>query len=348
MRSMPRGPLMVGIQGHQLLSEEKTLLLHPNIGGVILFTRNFSSKAQLKVLTAEIHALRSPSLLIAVDHEGGRVQRFKEEFTPLPALSSLGEYYAQSASQALRYSHHLGELMAFELKMCGVDISFAPVLDIDDGQSDIVKTRGFHAMPHIISALASAYMQGMRAANMVPVGKHFPGHGSVTLDTHLETVTDCRSYQAIHDHDLVPFVSMIDQGLEAVMSAHVVYPHVDKWPASFSSVWLKKILRQQLNFSGIVFSDDLGMAAAKAFGDALTGTQEALKAGCDMVLLCNDVDQIKAVTHDLAQQDYHALSERLAVFTTPVKHDTMAQNNTLVALKQDVDHYKARSAQGSS
>ena len=341
MLSIPRGPLMVGVQGHFLQEDEKELLSHPNIGGVILFSRNFESTTQLTELTHEIHQLRFPQLLIAVDHEGGRVQRFKDGFSELPAVGLFGDYYNHSPVDALAYANISGELMALELKACGVDISFAPVLDIDDGQSDILATRGFHQQPEHIAILADAYINGMRNASMEAVAKHFPGHGSVKLDTHLGEVIDLRPLDDIITHDLIPFQRMIDKGLESVMSAHIIYPEVDPLPASFSAIWMHDILRQKLNFTGIIFSDDLGMAAAKAFGDALIGTEEALNSGCDIILLCNDFAESADVTLNLSRKVSPLLSTRLSVFTKPLNYDKMTLNKRQVNLQKELEKYRS-------
>jgi len=323
MITLPRGPLMIGISAHTLSDEDRERLLHPNVGGVILFSRNFQSTTQLMALTKAINALRAPKLLIAVDHEGGRVQRFKDGFASLAAIRTFGETYDHDQGAAQKQAAEAGELMAMELKSCGVDMSFAPVLDIDDGQSEILATRGFHHEPAIIAQLAKAYRQGMQRANMAAVGKHFPGHGSVKFDTHLQEVMDNRPLETILSEDLVPFARLIKDGLESVMTAHVIYTQVDSLPASFSPIWLKQILRDQLGFSGIVFSDDLGMAAASAFGDAWRSTQAAVDAGCDMILLCNDFEQMDQVILNLAPKNYSDLSRRLSVFTQPMKYDKL-------------------------
>jgi len=287
---MPAGPLMLDIAGTELTEEDRIRLSHPLVGGVILFARNYESPAQLSRLTATIHALQIPSLLIAVDQEGGRVQRFRDGFTCLPPMRTLGKIHNSDAGRALHLANQTGYVLASELKACGVDLSFTPVLDIDYGQSCVIGDRAFHREPQIIADLACALMNGMKSAGMAAVGKHFPGHGAIQADTHVETAIDTRSYAAIEKEDLIPFHRMINAGLSGTMAAHVIYPAVDPNPAGFSSKWLQRILRHDLGFDGCVFSDDLCMQAARNYGSITRRAEQALQAGCDMVLVCNDSD----------------------------------------------------------
>ncbi len=285
---MPLGPVMLDIGGVQLLPEEKERLLRPMVGGVILFSRNYQSPQQLAELTTDIHALRNPHLLIVVDHEGGRVQRFRDGFTRLPAMRELGKIWDLNVQQAKNLSHMTGFVLAAELRACGVDLSFTPVLDVDYGASRIIGDRAFHSDPQAITELAHNLMLGLKQGGMAAVGKHFPGHGFIAADSHLEVPVDERSLQDMEMQDLLPFTQMIRYGLSAIMPAHVIYPKVDKLPAGFSSIWLKGVLRKQLGFEGAVFSDDLSMEGASVAGGIMQRAYAALKAGCDMVLACNN------------------------------------------------------------
>lgn len=281
------GPVMLDLQGPELLVEEREVLRHPAAGGVILFTRNYADPKQLEILVAEIHAVREPPLLVAVDHEGGRVQRFRAGFTPLPPCAVFGDFYDREPAEAVREARECGWLMAAELRALGVDLSFAPVLDLETGLSDVIRDRAFHREPEAIVRLAGAYVEGMHEAGMAAVGKHFPGHGSVAGDSHHELPVDERPYAAIRSRDLVPFEGLIKAGLPGIMPAHVVYPAVDAQPAGFSRTWLQEVLRGRLGFEGCIFSDDLGMAGAEAGGSFADRGWLALEAGCDMLLVCN-------------------------------------------------------------
>lgn len=287
---MSPGPLMLDIAGTTLTKTDRVRLSHPLVGGVILFARNYESPAQLSELTAGIHALRDPPLLIAVDQEGGRVQRFREGFTRLPPMHLLGEIQDKNPYFAHYLARQTGYVLAAELKACGVDLSFTPVLDLDYGQSGVIGDRAFHREPQAVVELARALMEGLQSVGMMAVGKHFPGHGAIQADTHIETATDLRSYVNIEREDLVPFRQMIDAGLAGIMAAHVIYPAVDSNPAGFSSRWLQDILRRDLGFNGCIFSDDLCMQAARNYGSITHRAEQALQAGCTMVLVCNDPD----------------------------------------------------------
>ncbi len=286
--NIPLGPVMADVVGLELNADDVQRLQHPLMGGVILFARNFASPEQLKKLTASIHALREPKLPIAVDHEGGRVQRFRDGFTIIPPMRVLGQRWDASPDAAIALSENVGYVIAAELINHGVDFTFAPVLDVDWGESGVIGDRAFHKNPDAITTLAKALITGMASAGMGSVGKHYPGHGYVRADSHHEIPVDDRSYAEIDKADLIPFRVLATQGMSAVMPAHVIYPQVDSKPAGFSAKWLKDILRGQLGFDGVIFSDDLSMEGASTAGNVTQRAHAALNAGCDMVLLCND------------------------------------------------------------
>ena len=285
---MMLGPVMIDVAGLELTAEDRERLSHPLVGGIILFARNYASPHQVAALTRSIRALRSPSLLIAVDHEGGRVQRFREGFSVIPPMREFGRLFDLDADQAKLLAKSAGYVIGAELLAHGVDFSFAPVLDIDYGESGVIGDRAFHSNPAIVSALGGALIAGFADAGMGSVGKHFPGHGYVRADSHHEIPIDSRSYAEIEQADLIPFRDLAMAGMGGVMPAHVIYPAVDSQAAGFSSIWLKDILRGQLGFDGVIFSDDLSMEGAKTAGGMVDRAVAALDAGCDMVLLCND------------------------------------------------------------
>jgi beta-N-acetylhexosaminidase len=281
---------MLDVVGTELTADDIRRLQHPLVGGVILFARNFKNCAQLSALTASIHAVRSPPLLIAVDHEGGRVQRFREGFTKIPPMREFGKIWDNNRKLAKELALEAGWILAAELRAHGVDFSFTPVLDMDYGDSLVIGDRAFHHDSRAINELAFSLMQGLKKGGMAAVGKHFPGHGFVVADSHVSIPVDERSFDEIAQNDMQPFRQMIDEGLAAIMPAHVIYPKVDDKPAGFSAKWLQKVLRERLGFQGVIFSDDLSMEGATVGGDVTTRSLAALNAGCDMVLLCNRPD----------------------------------------------------------
>ena len=278
---------MIDCAGIVLSDLERERLLHPLVGGVILFSRNYESPAQLEALCAEIHALREPRLPIAVDHEGGRVQRFREGFTRLPPMRKLGEWWQRDRNAALEAARGIGYVLAAELRARGVDFSFTPVLDLDWGRSGVIGDRAFHVDPLVVAGLAEALIEGLRAAGMGACGKHFPGHGWVEADSHVAIPVDERTLAAI-EIDMQPYKTL---KLDAVMPAHVIYPQVDSRPAGFSPVWIGK-LRHDYKFDGVIFSDDLSMQGASVAGDIVARANAAWDAGCDMLLVCNAPDAV--------------------------------------------------------
>jgi beta-N-acetylhexosaminidase len=285
---LPRGPVMLDVAGVELTAADRERIAHPLTGGVILFARNYESPRQLRALTAAIRAVRGPAPLIAVDHEGGRVQRFRDGFTEIPAMRTLGELWDSDVAAAVAEAERLGGVIAAELSSNGIDFSFIPVLDLDHKRSAVIGNRAFHHDPNAVAHLAAALCRGLRAGGVAAVGKHFPGHGFVSADSHTEIPVDERPLAALEKDDLVPFGVLIGLKLEAVMPAHVVYSAVDREPAGFSRVWLADILRARFGFDGMIFSDDLSMAAARGMGDIAARADAACTAGCDMVLVCND------------------------------------------------------------
>ncbi len=282
------GPLMVDVGGLELTPEDRDLLRHPLVGGVILFTRNYRDPEQLKRLCDEILAIKTPRLLLAVDHEGGRIQRFRVGFSRLPSMRSLGQRHEESPEQALAEARAVGLTIGQELGALGFDLPFAPVLDLDHGVSGVIGDRAFASEPEVLVALARAFREGLRAAGLSATGKHYPGHGAVTADSHHELPVDRRPLAEIERTELAPFRALIQDGLESLMTAHVRYTSVDPVPASLSRRWVKDILRKQLGFQGAVFTDDLSMGGAAAIGDMETRARMALDAGSDMLLVCND------------------------------------------------------------
>jgi beta-N-acetylhexosaminidase len=291
---MSLGPLMVDIAGTELSADDVRVLKCPLVGSVILFARNYVNPRQVADLTASIRAVRTPHLLIAVDQEGGRVQRFRDGFTRLPAVRLLGRVYDEDRRDGLALAQSVGWLMAGELRAVGVDFSFAPCVDLDYGVSEIIGDRAFHSDPDAVAALAVATLSGMREAGMAAVAKHFPGHGAVVADSHVALPVDRRDYADL-EPDIRPYRPLIDNNLAAIMAAHVVFPAVDALPASLSRRWITDILRGELKFHGCVFADDLTMAGAAAFGDVLARAKLAFAAGCDVLPICNDRHSVELV-----------------------------------------------------
>lgn len=334
-KMLPLGPLMLDIPGTELTEDDRRRLLHPLTGGVILFTRNYSNAGQLAELTGAIHALRSPALIIGVDHEGGRIQRFREGFTAIPPMRALGLAWDDNPQHARQLATEAGFVLAAELRAHGVDLSFAPVLDVDHGRSSVIGDRALHSEPRAVAELGRALVQGFKQAGMTGVGKHFPGHGHVRADSHHEVPVDERGYDEIESSDLPPFRRLIDAGIGGIMPAHVIYPRIDSRPAGYSEIWLKQILRERFGFGGVVFSDDLSMEAARVAGGVVERAQAAFAAGCDMALLCNDAAAAEELLHDLNYPMPAVALARLA------RMHGKARSGGMTALREDGRYARA-------
>ncbi len=307
------GALMLDLEGLQLSTDERELLSRPQVGGLILFSRNFESKKQLQDLISDIREC-NPQILIAVDQEGGRVQRFQDGFLKLPALRQIGKCYQQDHGAGLAAARECGWAMAKELTDLGIDISFAPVLDLFNASSQVIAERAFSANPDEVIALGKSYIEGMHEANMAACGKHFPGHGTVIADSHVDLPEDHRTAEEIRATDCRVFEACA-QALDGVMPAHVIYPAVDAVCAGFSRVWIEDILRREIGYEGVVFSDDLLMKAAHSVGSIQNRAEQALQAGCDMLLVCNDRHSALQIVDYLAEQN-HPGSERIVRLRT--------------------------------
>lgn len=307
---MALGPLMVDFAGTELSAEDRDLLRHPLVGSCILFTRNFADPQQLEQLVAQIHALRDPPLVVAVDHEGGRVQRFRKHFTVLPPMRLIGHRYDIDAPEALEMARSCGWLLAAELRAVGIDLSFAPVVDLDYAVSEVIGDRAFHRNADAVGALAFACMSGMRDGGMASVAKHFPGHGAVVADSHFALPIDRRELLDL-DADIAPYRRLIANGLVGIMAAHVQFPRIDELPASLSRRWITGVLRGELRFHGVVFADDLNMAGATVAGTMLKRAELALEAGCDVLPVCNNRPGVVELLDNLRQQPDAASQARL-------------------------------------
>lgn len=328
MPDYPLGPVVLDIAGTELLEDEAEVLQHPQVGGVIFFRRNFESPEQLHHLVQCIRAQRS-NLVLGVDQEGGRVQRFKEGFSRLPPLRALGGLYEQSATDALEAARELAWLMAAEVRGCGLDLSFAPVVDADDAFSSVIGDRAFGRDLAGVTALGRAYIAGMADAGMVATLKHFPGHGSVEEDSHHELPVDERDFEEVWRYDMAPFRSLLPSA-GAVMPGHLLFPAIDPNPVGFSPFWLQRVLRQQLGFDGVIFSDDLSMEGAAVQGDHCDRAVAALHAGCDAVLICNHPRQAVEVIerlHAIASPTNNRLARMRAAESIPIQHLSSLQRS---------------------
>jgi beta-N-acetylhexosaminidase len=287
-RRLTLGPVVLDPVGPALGDDDRKRLTHPAVGGAILFAHNYENPQQLEALTAEIASLRTPELLVCVDHEGGRVQRFREGFTALPPMRTLGTLWDRDRDIARRYARGVAYIAAAELSAHGVDFSFAPVLDLDYGASSVIGDRALHFDPNAVGVLAAELIKGFASGGMRAVGKHFPGHGFAALDSHKDVPRDERDVATIMKLDVAPYRAAIEAGLGGVMPAHVIFPQADREPAGYSLYWLQEVLRGKLGFEGLIFSDDLSMEGASTAGGIPERARAALAAGCDMVLLCQN------------------------------------------------------------
>ncbi len=298
---LPLGPVVVDVLGPTLTEEDMQRLRHPAAGAVILFARNYQSPEQLLLLCEEIKKQREPELPICVDHEGGRVQRFREGFTLIPPMRTLGKAWDRDRNLGREAATCIGYIIAAELGAHGVDFSFAPVLDLDYGGSSVIGDRALHFDPTAVGALGACLVRGLGQGGMAAVAKHFPGHGYAEADSHVAVPKDERAFKEIFRKDILPYKAVIEAGLAGVMPAHVIYPQVDAEPAGYSKHWLQEVLRKQLGFQGLVFSDDLSMEGAAVAGGPPERARAALEAGCDMVLLCNDPQGLDALLESLKE-----------------------------------------------
>jgi len=319
------GPIIFDVSGYELSAEDCEILDHPLIGGVIFFSHNYESPSQITRLVQSIRHRRKKPILLAVDQEGGRVQRFRKGFTPIPSMRSLGTLYDTSPTDALKFAEICGWIMAAEVLAVGADLSFAPVLDIDKGISSVIGNRAFHTNTEHLIKLAQAFIKGMREAGMAAVGKHFPGHGSVTVDSHKGLPIDDRSFEQIENDDLIPFKELQSQ-LQGMMPAHILFPEVDEQPVGFSRYWLQTILREKLKFSGLIFSDALDMEGAASAGNYADRAKAALSAGCDMALICQQrkglFEALDGMSHDkflLDQRKLAMVQSKIALLPSHLK-----------------------------
>ena len=340
------GPIILDLAGLELSSEEREIIKHPQVGGIIFFQRNFESITQLETLISQIHLHSNHPLLLTVDQEGGRVQRFQNGFTPLPALGLIGARYEQTPDEAIQLAETHGWLLASELLAIGIDLSFAPVLDLNNNLNQVIGLRALHSDPNIVAKLGRAIIKGMQQAGMCSVGKHFPGHGSVSADTHTHFTVDDRDFQTIRSHDLIPF-TQLSPYLDGMMASHIVYNQVDPLPCGFSSYWLQSILRNQLKFTGTIFTDDLSMKAVQHMGTISERIRLALQAGCNGLLICNcRKDAILALENlerspELSQLYNSQYLQKLfprRTLTLPALHQTDAWVSAVNLLKPLFEH----------
>jgi beta-N-acetylhexosaminidase len=330
---MGLGPILIGIAGVELDAGSREQLLHPAVGGVVLFTRNFENREQICELVEQIRGLRNPRLLVCIDQEGGRVQRLREEFTILPPLGKLGDIFSSNPDKAMDLTYRHARVMAAEMLACGIDLSFAPVLDLDRGSS-VIGDRSFSGSVETVVDLGRAYLAGMHDAGMKTTGKHYPGHGSVLADSHVDDVTDPRPLDVLEAEDLVPFMEL-SADLDSLMIAHVIYPQVDDVPAGYSRKWLIEDLREKRSYQGVIMSDDLGMHAAHVAGDLRQRTQLCLDAGCDLVLVCRPED----VTKLLGQTDL-SLADVTSVINSLYGESRLSHTEMIEASNQGVGEWR--------
>lgn len=327
------GSLVISIANKELTAEEREIIAHPLVGGVILFSRNYESRDQLKALCRDIRHARKKPVLIMADQEGGRVQRFKNEFTRLPPLALFGKIYDDDPVKATRLAREGGWLMAAELLTVGVDLSLAPVLDLNKGISTVIGDRAFHREPEVVIQLAKAFTKGMLEAGMAPTAKHFPGHGSIAPDSHLAIPVDDRSLSEIEQDDMIPFVAMINAGIKGMMPAHIIFPKVDNKTVGFSKVWLQDILRKKFAYQGVIFSDDLNMEGANISSRYADRVVAAKEAGCDFALLCNNhvgviqvIDSLPCASYEVSVEKWGPLLGKYEAVAEPLDRNCKWQD----------------------
>lgn len=329
------GPIVLDLKGLHLDAEEREILQHPLVSGIVLFARNYESPTQVAELCHAVRAAVARPFLIAVDQEGGRVQRFQQGFTKLPPMRQLGHFYETNPEQALVTATACGWLMAAELFSVGVNCSFAPVIDLDIENNAAIGNRAFHSDPAIVVKLAKALIQGMHTVGMVATGKHFPGHGSVAPDSHKTMPVDQRDYKAIQSLDMQTFAALIKENLlDAVMPAHILFPQVDGHPVGFSQHWLRTVLRKELNFQGVIVSDDLNMEGAAIAGDYISRAKAALDAGCDLALICNNRPAAIAILDHLPQEQYLLKNEKVKIMQKPPTTKSYSELRELAEWKE--------------
>ncbi|MDH5618734.1 MAG: beta-N-acetylhexosaminidase [Gammaproteobacteria bacterium] len=341
---MSLGPVMLDIEGLSLSPADRDLLREPAVGGVILFARNYESPRQITDLVADIRALRSPPLLVAVDHEGGRVQRFRDGFTPIPPMRRIGREYDRDPEAGLQAARDAGWMIASELRAAGVDLCFAPCVDLDWGISEIIGDRSFHRKAEVVADLANAFSRGLRSGGMAAVAKHFPGHGAVIADSHLRLPVDRRDYGLVLD-DMRPYERLINtSAIAGVMLAHIVYEQIDANPAGFSEYWIQRELRSRLGFGGAVFCDDLSMKATYDYGSMAERARLALSAGCDMILVCNDRDAAHEAVDALNEYSNPLSLVRLARLhgTGQLLRETVLASEEWQAVNERFSHWHDR------
>ena len=332
---MTLGPIIVSIEGKKLSEDDRHTLRHDAIGGVILFSGNYEDREQLMELIRSIKKIKSPELIVCVDQEGGRVQRFKEGFYKLPSFNELGKIYDRTKEEGLRASFLAAQVTALELLDVGIDFSFSPVIDIDHGLSDIIGDRSFHSIPKIVTELSDSYINGLKSIGMKAVVKHFPGHGGVTLDSHIDKPIDERSLDDL-DNDLMPFQSLFNKDVSAIMTAHICFPSIDSSMVTFSEYWLNDLLRQKFQFQGLVFSDDLSMGATEEIGLMEERINLALSSGCDVVICCHMKEQMNLIINSVQSNYKKNFDSKLEVMRPSGQSEFSYEN--ISELSQELDH----------
>ena len=329
------GPIIVSIEGKKLSEDDRHTLQHDLIGGVILFSENYEDREQLMELVRSIKKVKSPELIVCVDQEGGRVQRFRQGFYKLPSFNELGKIYDRTKEEGLRASFLAAQVNALELMDVGIDFSFSPVIDIDHGLSDIIGDRSFHSIPEIVTELSDSYINGLKSIGMKAVVKHFPGHGGVILDSHIDKPIDERFLDDL-DNDLMPFQSLFKKDVSAIMTAHICFPNIDSSMVTFSEYWLSDLLRQKFQFQGLVFSDDLSMGATEEIGLMEERINLALSSGCDVVICCHMKEQMNLIIESVQSNYKKSFDSKLEVMRPSGKSEFSYEN--ISELSQELDH----------